>query len=662
MPVPVPRTSRYSVHKSQDFSRLKPSVFQQLTHTLPATPAGPPPSFGTREEWINSLPSWRKLKPRRIWDDAAVVGEGRNEQDFPEGLTGAGNASVIKGAHAQACIPPLFTLYNSSLASSCCDVRRYSDADADDEMSSGYSVMDQGVYDNESQWSASSPAGEHDEMEMVDEADYAVAVEERPGWHRDDGAVFEEHAYEKGAFSPVYEDDSPQMVDGPDADSSPVGPTTPFGDFVDRAVCAAEPYSAHSSIAEMESEYQCKERIATYSQYSHDQEDLQASEPMPKAVSSPASDYQKLVGPLSEWVSTFVWKVCTTGMSLPSEFAHQTYVFCSKNTRNGALLTSNNSSSPIGQYSAVPPAYLAVSVHSLFQSTLLQPSAILLSLWYIVRLPVYFDAVGFGPEHVKELRFRVELLGDTRGGADRETMEMNAPFRLILLGCMLANKWLDDHTFSNKTWQSISNVPITSLNRLESLALDIFSHDLSTPPRAWSQWLSHLSSYHQSLSSPVRSQPISRPSSNPHSIVRKALEEIAQAPIGIDQSIPEPVFIGLEYRRMERQGLEDTALEGVDVLEIDLDEDGPLRQEYMPKRRVSRAGSINSAAFKEGLEQRSQDWEKRERMPEPERILPPPAKWSPAADEPIFRDRGRISGEYVALAHIDASKLTFFSI
>ncbi|KAG1758166.1 hypothetical protein EDD22DRAFT_1000042 [Suillus occidentalis] len=28
----------------------------------------------------------------------------------------------------------------------------------------------------------------------------------------------------------------------------------------------------------------------------------------------------------------------------------------------------------------------------------------------------------------------------------------NATFRLIVLGFMLANKWLDDHTFSNKTW------------------------------------------------------------------------------------------------------------------------------------------------------------------------------------------------------------------
>jgi hypothetical protein len=95
---------------------------------------------------------------------------------------------------------------------------------------------------------------------------------------------------------------------------------------------------------------------------------------------------------------------------------------------------------------------LAGSVHSLFLSTLLQPSAILLALWYIARLPVYFGGVSLGTEHVKELRFRVELLGDICDGMDKEALVTKAPFRLVLLGCMLANKWLDDHTFSNKTW------------------------------------------------------------------------------------------------------------------------------------------------------------------------------------------------------------------
>jgi hypothetical protein len=72
-----------------------------------------------------------------------------------------------------------------------------------------------------------------------------------------------------------------------------------------------------------------------------------------------------------------------------------------------------------------------------------------LAIWYIVRLPVYYDAATLAPDYVKELRFRAALLGNS---LDEEVTEATAPFRLIVLGCMLANKWLDDHTFSNKTW------------------------------------------------------------------------------------------------------------------------------------------------------------------------------------------------------------------
>jgi hypothetical protein len=523
-------------------------------------------------------------------------------------------------------------------------MRQGCDEDADDEMSSDCSVMDQGQYDNESQWSASSPAANvDDEMDVPDVHQYCVA-EERPGWHRDDGVIFEEQSYERGAFSPVYEDDSPQMVDGPDVASSPIGPATPFGEFVDRAVATAETYTSfeglHSAtdLVQHESQYHFAVDVPDqYHQYQAYHEEPKAAAPTQEPVVIPSTtvSYKKLAEPLADWVASYVWKVCTTGMSLPSEFA------------------LDNSGTP-SSYSHAPPSYLAGSVHSLFLSTLLQPSAILLALWYITRLPVFFGAVGLSTEHVKELRFRVELLGDTRGGVDREALETNAPFRLVLLGCMLANKWLDDHTFSNKTWQSISNVPIESLNKLESLALDIFSHDLSTPPRAWSQWLTHLVEYHQSLSSPMHPQPISRPSTNPHSIIRKTLEEIIQAPVAIDSSIPEPVFLGLEERRREKLGVDEYSADGIDVLEIDLDEDGPLREEYLPKRRVSRTGSVRSMKSRDVSDSKIHvdhaDWENRDlKTVEAEKVLPPPAKWSPAADEPIFRERGRAGGQYVAV-------------
>jgi hypothetical protein len=115
---------------------------------------------------------------------------------------------------------------------------------------------------------------------------------------------------------------------------------------------------------------------------------------------------------------------------------------------------------------------------------------------------------------------------------------------------------------------------------------------------------------------------------------------------------PQPVFLGIEERRRER--LDPTILESSsDTLEIDLDEDGPLREEYMPRRRVSRNGSFhdnggnisgNTIDVPFGLERI--EWERASALQRP---LPPPAKWSPAADEPLRRDLIRAPTNYMAV-------------
>jgi hypothetical protein len=70
----------------------------------------------------------------------------------------------------------------------------------------------------------------------------------------------------------------------------------------------------------------------------------------------------------------------------------------------------------------------------------------------MVRLPVYFGAAPLGAELAKAAAFQAAFLGDCPTPHEAETNNHNAPLRLVVLGFMLANKWLDDHTFSNKTW------------------------------------------------------------------------------------------------------------------------------------------------------------------------------------------------------------------
>ncbi|KAF9534924.1 hypothetical protein CPB83DRAFT_755408 [Crepidotus variabilis] len=611
MPVPVPRHNKPRPHPV-----VKPTS-RPLVHPihtagyLPVPPRGPPSSAGSLgDEWAASLASWGRINNRPSFEQPAQAASLQQpRQGFTQGLASADIASAIKGPHAEACIPPMHDALRLLVGALAARER-------EEEMNTPQ--FDSG------------------------DAPYGAAYGENR-------SPMDVYPYDMGAFSPLYEDHSPSSDSGPDDGSSPLEPLTPFGDYVDREISAAQPYF----------ETQYDERgipAADYYQGKTIQEVTHAApvfpsiadvpkqqDPAPPASSSAPSattGYKKLSEPLAEWIANYVWRVCTTGFDLPPAFTQ-----VGLNSRT---------------YSAAPPNFLTPGVQNLLLATLLQPSAVFLAMWYIARLPVYFGAAPMGAEFSKEAAFRVALFGEDQSGYEREALENSAPIRLVVLGFMLANKWLDDHTFSNKTWfvidqtcctlrhllipidsdrHSISSIPGPTLNRLESLALDIFSYDLSISNQQWSQWLGHVMSYHISLTAPGRPQPISRPSANPHMMVRRVIDEIMQSrcPIVAADGLPQPVFLGLEDRIRERA--EKEAAMSVDVLEIDLDEDGPLREEYLPKRRASKQlpHATNKPQF----------------MALPElatiKVLPPPAKWSPSGDEPILRERNRSTGHYVAV-------------
>ncbi|KAF8640020.1 hypothetical protein AX17_001264 [Amanita inopinata Kibby_2008] len=643
MPVPVPHISKPLVHpviKKNNSGDHHSNPFQNLTLTLPVSPTGPPPSYGTREQWIESLPTWRRQKPRRIWEDDNIIQQQQQPaaQDFYQGLTVADNATVIKGERAQACIPPLCTMLEPTqpITSEHLSVTPSSAPEMADEMSSDVPQW---------HWNINTCA-DTDHITNSQSQKFAVP-NTSPASIDTDISIRDAPPYERGAFSPVFEEESPGITSGHGAASSPLEPITPFCDFVERAVTGAQSSGKASGIS-----LAAGDNMMPYSEKDNmhnlrclrgghgppaveePKQPVQAS--VPETLPSSASAYKKLAEPLSEWIANYVWKVCTTGYSLPSGYV-------------------NPASIPIARFLDSPPRSLAPSIHSILLSTLLQPSAIFLSLWYIVQLPVYCGSIVLGSDHVKELQFRTALFGEPRTSAsvgdsilNLSPMEDNMPFRLVLLGCMLANKWLDDHTFSNKTWHSISNIPVHMLNELEVLALDLLSYNLSVPSDKWTRWMDHILSHHLSSIPPSHAQPISRPSSNPHLIIRKAIEDNIQARVtGLSNGPPQPAFIGLEERKRERLDKEQV------VDDIDLDEDGPLREEYLPRRRINGSGP---SAPKRKVE--TCDWVAQSSS---ESTLPPPAKWSPAGDEPILRDKNRISGNYVAVQAPDLTALPVYS-
>jgi hypothetical protein len=226
-------------------------------------------------------------------------------------LTAAVNAPVIKGSHAEACLPPLYTLFGQ-----LSPPERGVDGE-DDDMGSDYS-MDYSHLDNQSQWSASSPPREMDDSDIVNRQPHDSHMCGDPGYHYP--------SHQRGSFSPVYDDRSPE-----DPVSSPLEPITPFGIFVDRAVADPSVYPsceqtypaeiAVQTVAFEEPKDLAHQGFAPFALKDtfgdHPKEPAPAAE---NVASSINAAYKKLAEPLASWIADYVWKVCTTGLSLPPPF------------------------------------------------------------------------------------------------------------------------------------------------------------------------------------------------------------------------------------------------------------------------------------------------------------------------------------------------------
>jgi len=334
MPVPVPCLNRQPAHPiNKPVNNFKGKTIPTTFFAGPkrAPPLGVPSSFRTREEWNNSLPSWGRPQNRPYWDEDCIPAQPHlTTQVFSQGLTVAENASVIKGAPAEACIPPMYHLLPvSQLAQG----NIYSHGEyrmtgtIEDDTDTDFTTMDQAQFDSNMQWDVDFLVGDGDVVDAVRVDRQQCPADDRSVMEpMADSAADKHRSHSFGAFSPVYEDHSPATAD---SNTSPLEPITPFGEFVDRAV--AEPPSRSF----LDSQYETHNDIANY--YDDNQSALDAYKPPPVFPSlcdlpkepnpivdtltpSDSVGYKKLSKPLSEWVANYVWKVCTTGFSLPQSF------------------------------------------------------------------------------------------------------------------------------------------------------------------------------------------------------------------------------------------------------------------------------------------------------------------------------------------------------
>ncbi|KAI8097808.1 uncharacterized protein B0P05DRAFT_582796 [Gilbertella persicaria] len=72
-------------------------------------------------------------------------------------------------------------------------------------------------------------------------------------------------------------------------------------------------------------------------------------------------------------------------------------------------------------------------------------------------------------------------------------------YRLFTVALMLANKFLDDNTFTNKTWSEVSGMKVTDLNIMELEFLDVLRFELTIRKEEYERWRTALFGFRSQL-------------------------------------------------------------------------------------------------------------------------------------------------------------------
>lgn len=152
-------------------------------------------------------------------------------------------------------------------------------------------------------------------------------------------------------------------------------------------------------------------------------------------------------------------------------------------------LASSSPSEPTQSLNAlaIPTPEFKSWVHSVLSTTQVTQNVILLALLFIHRLKT--------------------TVPDVRGARGSE-------YRLLTVALMLGNKFLDDNTYTNKTWAEVSGITVKDIHVMEVEFLSNMRYSLLVSKDQWEEWLVKLSKfwgYCERASRPVLS-PLTIPS------------------------------------------------------------------------------------------------------------------------------------------------------
>jgi hypothetical protein len=68
-------------------------------------------------------------------------------------------------------------------------------------------------------------------------------------------------------------------------------------------------------------------------------------------------------------------------------------------------------------------------------------------------------------------------------------------YRTFTVALMLANKFLDDNTYTNKTWSEVTNIPVSEINTMEMEFLSSLDYELYVSEQQYFEWVRKMDSF-----------------------------------------------------------------------------------------------------------------------------------------------------------------------
>ncbi|BGP48632.1 hypothetical protein JCM10450v2_004508 [Rhodotorula kratochvilovae] len=133
-------------------------------------------------------------------------------------------------------------------------------------------------------------------------------------------------------------------------------------------------------------------------------------------------------------------------------------------------------------FPAEPSAAFRAFVKQILTATLVTPEDIVLALYLVAKMPV--DQI-------------IPPTPAERGQDAQTTSFKAAPFKIVLGALMLANKTLQDNSYRNETFATVSGIPLVDVNALEAHVFQALGFDVALREDKWLAWLGTVVEYYR---------------------------------------------------------------------------------------------------------------------------------------------------------------------